>query len=233
MATAIVNLLEILDMSKKEQQDQPIVDEEIGADQVSQEEYGTETEETIEDLRLMLEDTRSKADEQFNKVLLVQAEMENLRKRTKRELENAHKFALEKFANELLNVRDSMEMGLAAAKESTTDLAKIQEGMDLTLKMLASAMSKFEIEQINPEGERFDPDMHQAMSMKEAPEVESNTVLTVVQKGYTLNGRLIRPALVIVSSGGKKTKKEVKKEKVEQYQVDQDPEKEQKLDEQA
>ena len=162
-----------------------------------------EQEAASEDLTLLLEDARAKADEHYSQLLRTQAELENLRKRTARDLENAHKFALEKFMVELLPVRDSLELGLAAAVESgQTDPEKLKEGMELTLKMFADAMAKFGARPVDPQGQKFNPELHQAMSMQQAPDHEPNTVLTVVQKGYQLNERLIRPALVIVSSGG-------------------------------
>lgn len=157
-----------------------------------------------EEMALLLEDARGKADEHYNQLLRTRAELENLRKRSERELENAHKFALEKFLLELLPVRDSMEMGLTAAEDDNVDPAKLREGMELTLKMMAAAMEKFGIKPVYPEGEKFNPELHQAMSMQEVPDVEPNTVVNVVQKGYQLNERLVRPALVIVSTGGAK-----------------------------
>lgn len=160
-------------------------------------------EASAEDLVPLLEDARAKADEHYQQFLRSQAELDNLRKRSARELENAHKYALERFMAELLPVRDSLEMGLAAAEEGgSVDPAKLREGTELTLKMFADAMAKFGAEPIDPQGERFNPELHQAMSMQEAPDREPNTVLTVVQKGYRLNDRLIRPAMVIVSRGG-------------------------------
>lgn len=157
-----------------------------------------------EELALLLEDARGKADEHYNQWLRTQAELDNLRKRSARELENAHKYALEKFLVELLPVRDSLELGLVAAENGAGEFAKLREGMELTLKMLAAAMDKFGVAQINPEGEKFNPELHQAMSMQQLPDVEANTVVNVVQKGYTLNERLLRPAMVIVASGGSK-----------------------------
>lgn len=145
-----------------------------------------------------LEEAQTQAQENWDKLLRVQAEMDNLRKRTARDVENAHKFALEKFAGELLAVRDSLEMGLDAAR-GETDVDKIREGTELTLKMLAQVMEKFGIRQIDPQGERFDPDRHQAMSMQPNAELEPNTVMAVMQKGYLLNDRLLRPAMVVVS----------------------------------
>jgi len=151
------------------------------------------------ELTALLEDARGKADEHWDQVVRIQAEMENLRKRSERDLANAHKFALERFANELLPVKDSLEMGLAAFDVEAADTGKLREGVALTLQMLASAMDKVAIEEVNPQDERFNPDFHQAMSMQERDDVEPNTVVTVVQKGYILNERLIRPAMVIVS----------------------------------
>jgi molecular chaperone GrpE len=146
----------------------------------------------------LLEDARTKADEHWNQCLRLQAEIENLRKRNERDLSNAHKFALEKFAAELLPVRDSLEMGIAAVGDNV-DPVRLKEGSALTLKMLANAMDKFNIKEINPLNETFNPDYHEAMTLQPRDDVAPNTVVTVVQKGYVLNDRLIRPAMVIVS----------------------------------
>jgi molecular chaperone GrpE len=154
-----------------------------------------------EELHALLTDARSKADEHWNQCLRLQAEIENLRKRAERDLANAHKFALEKFASELLPVRDSLEMGLLAVGENA-DVEKLKEGSELTLKMLTNALEKFNIKEINPLNEEFNPEYHEAMSVQEREDVAPNTVVTVVQKGYLLNDRLIRPAMVIVSRGG-------------------------------
>ncbi len=125
--------------------------------------------------------------------------MENLRKRSERDLVNAHKFALERFAQELLPVRDSLEMGLATLAGGQIDPARLQEGVELTLQMLTTVLGKFGITEVNPQFERFNPGLHQAISLQERTDVEPNTVVTVVQKGYLLNDRLLRPAMVIVS----------------------------------
>ena len=151
------------------------------------------------ELTVLLEDARGKADEHWDQVVRLQAEMDNLRKRSERDLANAHKFALERFANELLPVRDSLEMGLAAFDTEAADPEKLREGVVLTLQMLSAAMDKAAIREVNPQDELFNPEFHQAMSMQERDDVEPNTVVTVVQKGYLLNERLIRPAMVIVS----------------------------------
>jgi len=151
------------------------------------------------ELTTLLEDARTKADENWNLCLRLQADLDNLHKRSERDLANAHKFALERFAQELLPVRDSLEMGLATAAGGQVDPARLQEGVELTLQMLTSALGKFGITEINPQLERFNPDFHQAMSLQERADVEPNTVVTVFQKGYLLNDRLLRPAMVIVS----------------------------------
>ena len=151
------------------------------------------------DLRLMLEDARSKADEHWDQLMRTRAEMDNLRKRQERELENAHKYALERFVGELLPVMDSMELGLNAALDESANVEKLREGTELTLKLLSGVMEKFDVVQINPEGEPFNPELHQAMTMQPRDDVPPNTVVAVVQKGYTLNGRLVRPAMVMVS----------------------------------
>ncbi|MEM7378229.1 MAG: nucleotide exchange factor GrpE [Pseudomonadota bacterium] len=151
------------------------------------------------DWQVRCEAEMARAEEQTALALRLHADMENLRKRAARDVENAHKFALEKFANELLPVRDSLEMGLDAAQQDDADLQRIQEGTDLTLKMLVSAMEKFQLVAVDPTGEAFDPERHQAMTMQESAEHAPNTVLAVMQKGYTLNDRLLRPALVMVS----------------------------------
>ena len=155
-----------------------------------------------EELSAELEQARRKADENWNQVLRLNAEMENLRKRMQREVEGAHKFALEKFVTELLPVRDSLEMGLSAAHGGDGESDKIREGMELTLKQLVGAMEKFGVVQIDPKGERFDPQLHEAMSIQESADHDPNTVLVVMQKGYTLNDRLVRPAMVVVSKAG-------------------------------
>ena len=175
-------------------------EEVLDAGQELPEEAGDVTQDP-EELHALLTDARSKADQHWDQCLRLQADMDNLRKRNERDLANAHKFALEKFVDALLPVKDSLEMGLLAAAENA-DVAKLVEGSELTLKMFTSAIEKFNVSEINPLNEKFNPEYHEAMSMQERDDVEPNTVVTVVQKGYTLNDRLIRPAMVIVSRGG-------------------------------
>lgn len=151
------------------------------------------------DLRPLLEDARAKADENFDKFMRATAELDNTRRRAERDLEAARKFALERFVAELLPVRDSLELGIDAAGETQADVAKLLEGMQLTLRMLGDAMQKFGVERIDPQGAPFDPNLHQALSVQSRDDVPPNTVVVVVQKGYALNGRLVRPAMVMVS----------------------------------
>jgi len=153
-----------------------------------------------EELHALLEDARAKADEHWDQLLRSRAEVENLKRRHASELEKAHKFALDGFVRELLQVRDSLELGSHAASDEQADLARVREGTELTLKLLTGVMSKFGVEEINPEGQPFNPEYHQAMTMQPRDDLPPNSVVSVVQKGYLLNGRLVRPAMVIVSS---------------------------------
>ena len=140
----------------------------------------------------------ARADENWDRYLRTAAELENVRKRASRDVENAHKFALERFAKELLAVRDTLEMGLAAADNATVE--SLIEGKNATFKLLTTVMGQFGIEEIDPVGEPFDPEFHEAISMQPSDSVEPGSVVTVVQKGYSLNGRLLRPAMVIVAA---------------------------------
>lgn len=153
-------------------------------------------------LSVLLEDARAKADDHWDQLLRTRAEMENLRRRHALELEKAHKYALDSFVKDLVGVRDSLELALEAASKEQADLASLREGTELTLKQMADVMGRFGVERLDPRGEPFNPDYHQAMTLQPSTEVPPNTVTTVIQKGYVLNGRLVRPALVIVSSAG-------------------------------
>ncbi|QFU76760.1 nucleotide exchange factor GrpE [Halioglobus maricola] len=132
-------------------------------------------------------------------VLRAQAEVQNAKRRAEQDIEKARKFALERFAGDLLPVADNLERALESASGDDEVIKPIAEGVELTLKSLIDVLGKQNIEVVDPNGEPFDPNLHQAMSMIENPEVEPNTVIAVMQKGYTLNGRLIRPAMVMVS----------------------------------
>ena len=131
--------------------------------------------------------------------LRAQAEIENIRRRAEMDVEKAHKFALEKFANELLPVIDSLERALEVANKEDPQLASMIEGIELTLKGLLGAVRKFGVEVVGETGVPFNPEVHQAMSMMESEEFEPNHVMLVMQRGYTLNGRLLRPAMVAVA----------------------------------
>lgn len=164
---------------------------------------GTEKRSEGEDLLLSLQDARAKADDYWNQLLRLRAEMANQQRRAERELENAHKYGLEKFAAEMLPVIDGLEMGLkASAAGEGVDPVKLCEGMELTLKILSASLEKFGVRALNPAGEKFNPAQHQAMAVQPASGAEPNTVLAVYQKGYLLNDRLMRPAMVVVSAAG-------------------------------
>ncbi|MFW2373230.1 MAG: nucleotide exchange factor GrpE [Gammaproteobacteria bacterium] len=154
---------------------------------------------SVEALKEKLEQAEQKAADNWDQLLRTRAEMDNLRRRNQKDLENAHKFALEKFVTELLPVLDSLELGLGAATQDNVSVESLQEGTQLTINMLKQVFEKFNVQEVHPEGEKFNPDHHQAMSMQENAEVDANTVLAVMQKGYLLNERLVRPAMVMVS----------------------------------
>jgi molecular chaperone GrpE len=141
------------------------------------------------------------AEENWDKFMRAQAELENVKRRAEKDVQNAHKFTLERFARELLSVVDSLELGLQAAVGDGPNVAKLREGMELTLRQLLSVLEKFNITVIDPEGEKFDPEQHQAMAMQPGEGAAANTVLKVFQKGYRLNERLLRPAMVVVAQG--------------------------------
>ncbi len=189
-------------MSKTEQnQEVEAENEPSSAESAESEAVVTENEEvTVESLQAKLAEAEAKADDNLDQLMRVRAEMENIRRRSERELANAHKYALEKFAQELLPVIDSMEMGVAAAQDENADVSKLREGTEMTLKMFEAAIEKFGIKGVHPHGEVFNPEHHQAMTMIDSPEHEPNMIIDVMQKGYLLNERLVRPAMVVVSS---------------------------------
>jgi molecular chaperone GrpE len=160
-----------------------------------------DVDQEVTALQTQLTEAETKAQENWDQLLRTKAEMENLRRRNERDVENARKYALENFVKELLPVRDSLEMGLAAVNDTDDNekVAKLREGKELTLKMLTSVFEKFGVTEINPLDQPFNPEWHQAMSMLESKEKAPNTVLNVMQKGYLLNERLVRPAMVVVS----------------------------------
>ena len=176
------------------QEQDPVVEElDHEAEMQAEEEALVQAEDVlIEQLNM----AKSKAEENWDLLLRTKAEMENLRRRTQKDLENAHKFGIEKFVTELLPVMDSMELGLAAEDASAENL---KEGMTLTINMVSQMFEKFNIKMVDPMNEKFDPELHQAMTAQPTDEVEPNTVIAVMQKGYLLNDRLVRPAMVMVS----------------------------------
>jgi len=145
-----------------------------------------------------LAEARAKADENWDKYLRLAAELENVRKRAARDVEKAHKFALERIVADLLEVRDSLEMALSTGDESSIE--NLKEGNETTLKLLATVMQRYGVEDIDPLGEPFDPNRHEAMTMQPSADAEPDSVLAVFQKGYALNGRLLRPARVVVAA---------------------------------
>jgi len=183
-------------MSEQETQSGEMIETDKSNDDTVEMEVDKQTQD---ELGQLLQQAETKAQENWDKLLRVQAEMENVRRRAERDVENAHKYALEKFAAELLPVKDSLELGAAAAQQEDADLAKLREGTELTLKLLDDALGKFGINVVDPLEQPFNPEFHQAMSMIEAPDKQPNSVVAVMQKGYTLNERLLRPAMVVVA----------------------------------
>ena len=152
----------------------------------------------IAGLRQENERLKMEVQDSVNKALRATAELENIRKRASRDVEKAHKYALEQFVNGLLPVLDSMELGFNAS-QSAEDIEGLREGMELTLKMLFDCLEKFGVHAIDPAGEKFDPNRHEAVSMQELEGRDSGQIVSVMQKGYELNGRLVRPAMVVVA----------------------------------
>ena len=136
-----------------------------------------------------------------DQVLRVQAEMQNVRRRAERDVESAHKFALDKFAADLVPIVDNLERALAAIDSADEGQKAVAEGLELTLKSFMDVLARYKIEVIDPAGQPFDAELHQAVSMVPNPDLEPNTVMDVFQKGYTMNGRLVRPAMVVVAQG--------------------------------
>ncbi len=165
-------------------------------EEVTAEEDSSPENEQDNSLEAQLEKAQAKASDNWDQYLRAVAEMNNLRRRNIKDVEHAHKFGMEKFVNELLPVVDGLGMGLAVEEASAESL---REGMVLTMSMIEKMMEKLGIEEINPVNEKFDAAKHQAMSMQPSADVEPNTVIAVMQKGYSLNERLIRPAMVMVS----------------------------------
>lgn len=172
-------------------QDNPELSEPEGIDEQEQEQEQS-PETRIEELEQQVAEAKDQA-------LRAVADAQNARRRAEKDVESAHKYALEKFAGELLAVVDNLDRALQAADLEHEAVKPLAEGVELTHKSLIDVLNKFKVVQIDPVGEPFDPQLHQAMTMIESPDTEPNTVIEVMQKGYELNGRLIRPAMVVVS----------------------------------
>jgi len=155
---------------------------------------------TGEDLYEELEQARAKADEHWDMYLRMAADLENFRRRVERELTNAHKFGIEKFAGEMLNIVDSLELGLRAAADKPT-VESLNEGMTATLRLLNQTLHRFGVTEVDPDGEPFDPERHEAVAVLPSDDRDPDSVLEVVQKGFTLHDRLLRPARVVVVKG--------------------------------
>lgn len=183
-----------------EQQPETEIQQEEQAEQAVQDEQTLSPEQQrIAELEQALEKAEATIRDQKDSVLRARADMENARKRAEAEIDKARKFALERFAGELLSVIDNLERALQVADASNEAVKPLIEGVELTHKSFISTIEKFGMQVIDPQGESFNPDLHQAMSMQESAEVEPNSVIAVMQKGYQLNGRLLRPAMVMVS----------------------------------
>jgi molecular chaperone GrpE len=152
-----------------------------------------------ESLEEQLQQAQATIKDYWDQVVRMRAEVENNRKRAERDVENAHKYALKNFVDNLLPVIDSMEMGQTAANAENATLESLREGSELTMTMFAQVLERSGLQQINPLGEKFDPEKHQAISMVEVPDAKPNSVIEVMQKGFSLNDRLIRPAMVVVA----------------------------------
>lgn len=159
----------------------------------------TSNEVTVESLKGQLATLAAAFDSAKEQSLRSQAEAQNVRRRAEQDIEKAHKFGLEKLVNDLLPVVDNLERSLAAIDTSNTTFASVIEGIQLTHKSLIDALARHQVVAVDPQGEPFDPQLHQAVSAIVNEEVEPNTVINVFQKGYTLHGRLVRPAMVVVS----------------------------------
>ena len=183
------------DTAAETQQPEVEVDEKLQAEvELDQAELAEEQAET------QIEELQQKLSTLGEQLLREQAEMQNVRRRAQRDIESAHKYALEKFASELLSVVDNLERAIEAIDAEDEAQKAVAEGLELTLKTFIEVLGKYNLDAVDPEGQPFDADLHQAVSTVPNNDVEPNTVINVFQKGYTLNGRLIRPAMVVVST---------------------------------
>jgi molecular chaperone GrpE len=181
--------------------DEPASKEIESIDDHAEEQEGPEIDAKVEDesIEQQLERAQVTIKEYWDQIMRLKAEIENNRKRAGKDVENAHKFALRNFAESLLPIVDSMEMAQQAAEADNASLSSIVEGTELTMSMFVQVLENHGLKQIDPVGEQFDPEQHQAISMIEDENAESNSVISVMQKGFLLNDRLVRPAMVVVA----------------------------------
>lgn len=199
------------------EQDPKQPENEVQEEQIANPEAQLETAEEVaaaesaeasseDDTEVSLDDELSQLQEDLlaarDAALRAQADAQNVKRRAEQDIEKARKYALERFASELLPVVDNLERALEAASGDDEAIKPIAEGVELTLKSFIDVLGKNKVDVVDPQGEPFDPNLHQAITMVDNKEVEPNTVTAVMQKGYSLNGRLIRPAMVMVSKGG-------------------------------
>jgi len=197
-------------MSNDQETPEPQVDAAV-TETVNEDNAHTEVGEheyTLDELKQELTEAKQKAQEMWDKAVRTQAEMENLKRRTQKDLDDARKYALTSFAKELLPVFDSVVLGLQAATGESEDVRKFREGSELTIKQFEAVFAKFNIVAIDPIGQPFNAEQHQAMVMQQVEGAEPNTVVNVFQKGYSLNGRLLRPAMVVVAKAAEKQQKD-------------------------
>lgn len=185
-------------MSKKKQQPEQIDPEVIESQADREAEF--DNDDTVEDLQQQLSDVQIKVAEYWDQIVRAKAEMENIKRRAQRDVEHARKYSVEKFASDILPIVDSLEQGIESSINAT-DVNAIREGMEMTNKMLINTLERQGLIQVHPQGEKFNPEYHEAMAMIESTEIAADHVITVFQKGYQLNGRLVRPARVVVSRG--------------------------------
>lgn len=182
-------------VDRNEASDQEASAQDQAREQVQEQAQGQAQDQDVESLRAALEAAEARVHETRDLYLRALAEVENVRKRAAREIEQAHKFAVERFANDLIGVRDALELGLA----SNADADALRAGTESTLRLLTKAFENAGLNEVNPQGEAFNPELHEAMIAEPSSEHAPNTVIKVIQKGYVLNGRLLRPARVVVA----------------------------------
>ena len=194
-----VSAKEVDDSNDESLNDESKIEARVEISDQAESESESKTDTSEEDIEQQLLDAQATIKDYWDQIMRLKAEIENNIKRASRDIENAHKFALRNFAESLLPILDSMEMGQQAAEGEKANLSSIVEGSQLTMTMFVQALEKHGLKQIDPIGESFDPDQHQAISIVEDENAESNTVISVMQKGFSLNDRLVRPAMVVVA----------------------------------